>query len=620
MQTNRKGKWVLKRICICLLSVSILSASFIFANADTSAQNGEFIYMSKANYFYKDLDGSNKTKWEHYYGDAIQGLKCTELGTSDTPEGVRYEFATLNIQTEFSAGAAGFPNGFSEFKIGGYDKTVNMDGLELAFANFKPGNIETDPSKNQESITILMSNGSCNDLLCEFNGALALVLDGKTGSLTAYSNGNRWLGPENSAAVISNSKLLTTAQLADKEFKIRLNKYASGTFKVTVTVEGEELTGIIPSGIFNISDNYAGKIKDTSNVHVALSNSKFSQVWSDSAGNYTGTNTATDFDAYSVDFIGLREGVTDAVDSDAIYMSRQNFNSNGTWEMKHSNNGVDFYNKGLVCTELGTSENPAGVRYEFGSLSADIGEFTSHYVEFAKGGYAEKVNLKALELNFSGLTAADKNTDPGKDDVIIMLSGHEATSNQLDGAVALVLNPVNGTLTAIVGGHEWVSGGEQEITETVITDEYLKFENLQNREFTVALNKQASGDYKVKLYVGSHCAEGTITSKIFEVSALFPNGIKDGLGYIYLANARRYDTPQTVENMSTYGINFIRVNNAPLADIAGDVDLNGEVNAVDLALLRKAILMDETPYSADVNKDGAVDILDLISAKKKVVK
>ena len=61
MQTNRKGKWVLKRICICLLSVSILSASFIFANADTSAQNGEFIYMSKANYFYKDLDGSNKT-------------------------------------------------------------------------------------------------------------------------------------------------------------------------------------------------------------------------------------------------------------------------------------------------------------------------------------------------------------------------------------------------------------------------------------------------------------------------------------------------------------------------------------------------------------------------------
>lgn len=63
--------------------------------------------------------------------------------------------------------------------------------------------------------------------------------------------------------------------------------------------------------------------------------------------------------------------------------------------------------------------------------------------------------------------------------------------------------------------------------------------------------------------------------------------------------------------------------NVPVYTVVGDMDGNSQLNAIDLILLQKAVLGVPFQYnekSADMNKDGKINIKDLVALKEELSK
>ncbi len=118
-----------------------------------------------------------------------------------------------------------------------------------------------------------------------------------------------------------------------------------------------------------------------------------------------------------------------------------------------------------------------------------------------------------------------------------------------------------------------------------------------------------------------------------EVTLLCKNAAigKQAFGYYYISRKKddkvaeftliAYEGGTATDYILEHGFSFIK-QTRPVG--RGDIDANGEYTAADLAVFRKYILNavslnTDQLEAADLNADGAINILDLVKLKKKLI-
>lgn len=564
MKTHGSSKREWRRLGAFVLSCSLLTGSILTA-AGSSAMftpraeaDSSFVYMNASNCYNITVhEGRN---------DAVKnfGVWGEELADG---KGMKYTSAV-------NAGGD-----YTNYTAAAYDQTVNLDGLELTFSGLEEGRDGNPQPAHKDRFILYIGSGEQskaeNPQLCDqYNsGAISLVFDGATGTVTACA------GPaasEVTAVVIKNASALRFNALKDKELTVRFNKTEQDNFRLTVAVGERKLTGIIPAGVFAASAG-SYKITDTGSVYVGLTNGK---------NGWTSSNNA--FDAYGINFIGLRENVPDdgSTGDDTIYMTKANYYYQSVVKVdeywQHIHNGAVI--NGISCEEL----DGRGIRYQFATISTT--ELPGNtYGLYKQGAYGEVVNLNGLELRFSGFTAADANVDPSaaqKRMTLLLNSGHLTGNNlvdQLNGAVALVLDTESGSLTAYAGGHSAIANGKRVEAAVIENAEALKLENFENREFTIGFVEQRH-DFKVTVTVGDQTVTGLLPDSVFALSAKYPNGIKttDEV-YVGLTNRRENNVQGEAgkaNEYDAYTVDFISLREK--VDLPPEPDDNDFLKTEDL--------------------------------------
>ena len=555
-----------RRCMAVMLSALILTASIVIsAHINIPARaldGGEFVYMNGSNCYNITVHTGRN--------DAVKGMGLWGEELADG-KGMKYTSAV-------NAGG-----NWTNYTASAYDKTVNLDGLELTFSDFKAG-IDGNPQPaHKERFIIYIGSGKQSEadnpqLSDQYNsGAASLIFDGETGTVIACAG---TAANEKTVEVIKNASALRLSSLKNKEFTVRFNKTKYDDFKLTVTVGERKLTGIIPSAVLDASVG-TYKITDTGNVYVGLTNGK---------NGWTANNS--DFDAYSITFVGMRESVADEdtpgdEPDDAVYMKKSNYYYQSVvtvdeyWQHKH----YGYFINGICCEELSSG----GVKYQFATLSGSAEGVPDNWGLYKQGAYSERVNLNGLELKFSDFTAADPTGDPSaaqKRMTLLINSGHiggHVLVDQLNGAVALVLDAESGTVTAYAGGHTAIANGKREEAVVIENAEALKLDNLSGRKFTIGFVEERH-DFKVAVTVGDTTVTGFIPNRIFALSAKYPSGIKttDEV-YIGLTNRRENNAAQgagAALNYDAYSVNFISLREN--VDLPPVIENDGYIKTDDL--------------------------------------
>ncbi len=402
---------------------------------------------------------------------------------------------------------------------------LEFDGLELKFNNLQ----QLNDSGTVAGFGIIYALSAGYEFKPTSSGLL-LYIDAKNGDLILNLNGN-----SKYKKLISGSDVLKLSSLEYNAFTVKTSATndSANPYKVTVTTaDGQTVSANIPADCFD-----ASKILSGGKTYVSISRGRY-----DETGGATGS-VYNRFDLIGYKNVAAIDKVNNLILSipatvtlkDAGLVNRtKQYYENLTDAQKALVTGVNKLNAAVTRCEALYAESLKDSDYKIITGNAELVSkiedmnswWNTEFTALENGGLRidwqnatldirasvkEAVNMNGLRLKFNRLLQKGAGSE-------FAIYFADNAANEYDrygnGDFALVLNASEGTLKAATGWN--VVGGAQPVYVDVITDALLKYDSIGGGEFTVGLDKQQDGTYKVTVTVGNESVSGVIPTAVFE--------------------------------------------------------------------------------------------------------
>ncbi len=397
---------------------------------------------------------------------------------------------------------------------------VNMNGLRLKFNRLlkKGGNAE---------FALYFADGGANSYNREGEGDFALVLNANDGTLKVSTNWVHDVGYVNAPTYVNviEDELLKYDSIGGGEFVIGLDKQSDGSFKVTVTVGNDSVSGTIPASVF---ETVKGKLANTGECFLCVS------TWYPATQSLDFIGYKTSPDVYTPDvnawIAALPETVTEAdcelldkIYTKLLIANEEQLaaiqNKDKFYEaMKAYRKLFEFETNIFAYESIGLAdatkwwptsfscdaiENDGGLRITWKNGGRDV-----------RQGYGKKLRLDGLKLQFNAL---HKTKETAKAPSLAIMLGDAVGSawtynnTTTTRPLAIVLDTENGTLTAQPSG------------SVLVTDERLKLDNLEYSVFYIEINQNDEKLWQVDVITPTGTVSGVMSVADFTAGERFTN-------------------------------------------------------------------------------------------------
>ncbi len=397
-------------------------------------------------------------------------------------------------------------------------EAVNMNGLRLKFNRLLQKGAGSE-------FAIYFADGAANEYNRYGDGDFALVLNASNGTLKAATGWNVVGGAEPTYVDIIEDDLLKYDSIGGGEFIIGTDKQADGTYKVTVTVGGNSVEGIIPTTVF---DAVSGKLSNPGNCYICVS------AWNAVSQELDFIGYKTVPDVYAPDVIAWIDSLPETItladcelldniytkllianeeqlaaitNKDKFYAAMKAYRKLFAFETEvfsHDyialKDATKWWPSSFKCTAI---ENDGGIRISWINGGRDV-----------RQGYNKKIRLDGLKLQFNALHKTKETADAPS--FAVMLSDDVGAAWTYNSTVttrplAIVLDTKNGTLTAEPSG------------SILAQSDKLKYENLEYGLFYIEFNQNDDKLWQVDVITPTGTVSGVMSVSDFIAGERFTN-------------------------------------------------------------------------------------------------
>lgn len=397
-------------------------------------------------------------------------------------------------------------------------EAVNMNGLRLKFNRLLQKGAGSE-------FAIYFANNSANEYDRYGNSDFALVLNASEGTLKAATSWNVAGGAKPVYVDLIADDLLKYDSIGGGEFVIGLDKQTDGSYKVTVTVGDDSVSGVIAKSVL---DTVSAKLSNLGNCYICVSAWNAVSQSLDFIGYKTVPDvyppevnewiaalpeniTLADCEAldkiYTKLLIANEDQLAEIVDKDKFYAAMKAYRKLLSFETDvfsadyiSLTGASSWWPSSFKCTGI---ENDGGLRMSWINGGRDV-----------RQGYNKRIRLDGLKLQFNALHTTSKSaTAPALTVLLGDSVGSAWTYNNTvtTRPLAIVLDTEAGTLRT-------------EPTGSIIAQsDKLKLANLEYSLFYIEFNQNDDKLWQVDVITPTGTVSGVMSVEDFTAGERFTN-------------------------------------------------------------------------------------------------